>query len=485
MTQLTLDAAPRRDQYDAVVVGSGPNGLAAAITIAREGRSVLVMESAPTVGGGMRSSELTLPGFVHDVCSAIHALAVVSPFFDDVPLEDHGLEWIYPPAAVAHPLPNGEAAIGWRSVEKTAEGLGADRAAYLRLFGPLSANGEKILAHVLGPFRPPRHPWVMSRFGWSAVRSAVGLASSHFQTELARGLFAGHAAHSVMPLENKLTAAVGLMLGITMHVGGWPVARGGSQQIADAMVRYLQSLGGEVVVNCEVTSLGELPSCSAILLDVAPQHLGRIAGDELPAGFRRKLDRYRFGPGAFKLDWALSDPIPWNNDHCGQAATVHVGGTLDEVAAAERAPWQGTHAESPFVLVAQQSLFDSQRAPSGQHTGWGYCHVPNGSDLDMTEQIEAQIERFATGFRDCILKRHVTSPADFQSYNANYVGGDITGGVMDIRQLFTRPTARIVPYSTPNRRIFICSASTPPGAGVHGMCGYFAARAALRGPLRA
>lgn len=471
---------PRHNRYDAVVVGSGPNGLSAAITLAASRKSVLLLEGHETIGGGMRSAELTLPGFRHDVCSAIHAMAVCSPFFHSVSLDRYGLEWIYPDAPVAHPLRDGRAAIGEVSVDACAVGLGRDAAAYQRLMHPLVENADKLLDHLLGPFRLPRHPLLLTRFGLSAIRSATGLINSKFATEEARALMAGHAAHSVMPLERKLTAAVGLMLAVTAHRGGWPVAKGGSQSIADALGQHLISLGGEIVVRREVHSVEELPDCGAVLLDVAPPALSRIAGEHFPKSFHRQLRRFRFGPAAYKLDWALDGPIPWRAEECRRAATVHVGGTIDEVAAAERDPWHDRHAKRPFVLVAQQSLFDRTRAPAGKQVAWGYCHVPNGSTADMAQSIEAQIERFAPGFRELILQRHVTTPADFEKYNANYVGGDITGGIMDLAQLFTRPTIRRVPYSTPAKNIYICSASTPPGAGVHGMCGYHAAQAALK-----
>lgn len=481
---LEFSSEPAQSRYDAVVVGSGPNGLAAAITVAKAGRSVVVIEAADDIGGGMRSAELTLPGFRHDVCSAIHALGVASPFFQSLPLDEFGLEWIHPDAPLAHALDDGDAAVAERSLETTCEQLGRDGDTYRRLFAPLVANAEKILAQNLGPFRPPRHPLVMARFGMRAVRSACGLASHRFRDDRAQGLFMGMAAHAVLPLEDWLTAAVGLMLGITAHCDGWPVAKGGSQQIANAMAGYLQTLGGEIVINRRVTALDELPAAEAVLLDVSPRQLSRIVGDALPSRFRKKLERYRYGPGVFKVDWALDGPIPWKSAECARAGTVHVGGNLAEVAAAERAPWEGRCAERPFLLVAQQSLFDPTRAPAGKQTGWAYCHVPHGSTVDMTEPIEAQMERFAPGFRDLILARHVTAPADFERRNENIIGGDITGGVMDLRQLFTRPTARVSPYTTPAGHIFLCSASTPPGGGVHGMCGYHAARAALKSVLR-
>jgi phytoene dehydrogenase-like protein len=473
------DPASRRS-YDAVVIGSGPNGLAAAITIARQQRSVLVVEAEATIGGGARSAELTLPGFVHDVCSAIHPLGIASPFFRSLMLAEHGLEWIHPPAALAHPLDDGTVAVLERSLEDTGRTLGPDADSYRRLMEPLVSHADDLFFETLGPLRPPRHPITLTRFGLRAVRSAWGLAHAWFKGPHARALFAGMAAHSILPLEQMLTAAVGLMLGVAGHAVGWPVPRGGSQRIADALTAYLRSLGGELVTNWRVQSLTELPSARAYLFDTAPRHLARICGKLLPTRFRQKLDRFRHGPGAFKLDWALDGPIPWRAEGCRRAATVHLGGTLEEIAAGESVVWRGSHPDRPYVLVAQQSLFDPTRAPAGKHTGWAYCHVPPGSTVDMTEAIEQQMERFAPGFRDCILARSVLTPGDFERHNANYVGGDISGGVMDIWQLFTRPTARLVPYSTPAKGIFLCSASTPPGGGVHGMCGYFAARAALR-----
>lgn len=466
-------------RYDAIVVGSGPNGLAAAITLARAGWSVLVLEAEETIGGGLRSKELTLPGFVHDVCSTIHVFGTASPFFRSVPLAEFGVEWVYPDAELAHPLDDGPAAMLERSIESTGQSLGRDADAYRRLMAPFVGRATELFADALGPLRMPRHPLLMARFGIRAIQSACGLARRWFQNEPARALFAGLAAHSIMPLEKTLTSAIGLMLGIAGHAVGWPVARGGSQRIANGLAAYLQSLGGQIETSRRVSSIDELPKARAYLFDVSPKHLSAICGARLPLRYRRALERFRHGPGAFKLDWALAGPIPWKSPECARAATVHVGGTLDEVAAGERAMWNGEHPERPFVLVAQASLFDSTRAPAGKHTGWAYCHVPNGSTVDMTERIEAQIERFAPGFRDLILVRHAASPAQFEQHNANYVGGDIIGGVTDLRQVFFRPAVRINPYTTPAKDIFICSASTPPGAGVHGMCGYFAAQAAL------
>jgi phytoene dehydrogenase-like protein len=466
--------------YDAIVVGAGPNGLAAAITLARAGYSVLVHEAKKTVGGGARSAALTLPGFVHDVCSAIHPLGVVSPFFRTLPLAEYGLQWIYPPAALAHPFDNGTAAVLERAVEATGETLGQDAAAYRRLMAPLVATWDRLAGMVLGPLQLPRHPLVLLRFGRLALRSARRLAEGRFAGEHARAFFGGLAAHAIMPLERPPTAAFGLILGLLGHTAGWPLPRGGSQQISNALADYLRALGGALVTDAPVASLDELPPARAVLCDVTPRQLLRLAGHRLPAGYQRQLTRYRYGPGAFKVDWALDGPIPWRAPACARAATLHLGGTLTEIAASERAVWHGECVDRPFVLVAQQSLFDPTRAPAGKHTAWAYCHVPHGSPWDMTERIERQIERFAPGFRDRVLARSVLSPAQLEHYNANYIGGDINGGVQDLWQLFTRPVPRLVPYATPVPGLYICSSSTPPGGGVHGLCGYFAARAALR-----
>ncbi|HXV44769.1 MAG TPA: NAD(P)/FAD-dependent oxidoreductase, partial [Anaerolineae bacterium] len=467
--------------YDTIVIGSGPNGLAAAITLAQAGCSVLLLEAKVTVGGGLRSAELTLPGFVHDVCSAIHPLGVGSPFFRRLPLAEYGLEWIYPPAPLAHPLDDGTTAVLEQSVETTGATLGQDAAAYRKLMAPLVADWDKLAGDLLGPFPfPPRHPLALARFGLSAIRSARSLAESRFQGEHARALFAGLAAHSIMPLEKPPTASFGLVLGLLGHALGWPLPKGGSQRIADALAAYFQSLGGEIVTNSSVEAVDELPPSRLVMFDVTPRQLLRLAGHRLPPGYRRQLEKYRYGPGVFKVDWALDGPIPWRAEACVRAGTVHVGGTLAEVAASERAMWQGPPAEKPFVLVVQQSLFDSTRAPAGKHTVWAYCHVPNGSTFDMTERIEAQIERFAPGFRERILARSVMPPAQMEQHNPNYIGGDINGGVQDFWQLFTRPVPRWIPYSTPIKGFYLCSSSTPPGGGVHGMCGYHAAKAALR-----
>ena len=469
-----------RPTHDAVIVGAGPNGLAAAITLARAGRSVLVVEGKETIGGGTRSAELTLPGFVHDVCSAIHPLGVASPFFRGLPLADHGLEWVFPPAAIAHPLDDGSAILVQRSVAATAAQLGVDAAAYRRLMGPLAADWRNVLGEMLGPLRFPRHPVSMVRFGLPALLPAATLAKMLFRGERARAVFAGMAVHAMMPLEWPATAAFGLMLGILAHAVGWPMVRGGSQRIADALAAHLRSLGGEILTDRPIERMDDLPPARTILFDVTPRQLEKIAGDRLPAPYRRKLRGYRYGPGVFKVDYALDGPVPWRAAECLQAGTVHLGGTLDEIAASERAVWRGEHPEQPYVLFVQQTPFDPTRAPAGKHTAWAYCHVPHGSTVDMTGRIEAQIERFAPGFRARILARSTRTAAEMAAYNPNYIGGDINGGVQDLRQLYTRPVASLNPYTTPASGIFLCSSSTPPGGGVHGMCGYFAAQAALR-----
>lgn len=467
---------------DAIVVGAGPNGLAAAIAIAQAGRKVTLFEAAPTIGGGARSAELTLPGFIHDVCSAIHPSAVASPFFRTLPLAGYGLEWIEPPAMLAHPFDDGSSVLVHRALDLTVEELREDGPAYRRLVGGLVARWPRLEDVVLGPLRWPRHPLVAARFGLQALQSAEGLASRTFSGPRARALFAGIAAHGMLPLDRRPTAAFGLVLGATAHVAGWVLPRGGAQRLSDALAAYLRSLGGEIVTGVTVRSIDELPPARAVLCDLSPRPLLRIAGHLFPPWYRRKLERYRYGMGAYKVDWALDGPIPWRAAACGRAGTVHLGGTLEEIAESERDAWSGRPARRPFVLVTQPTLFDASRAPEGRHTAWTYCHVPHGSAVEMLPRIEEQIERFAPGFRDRVLARAVAGPADIERNNANLVGGDIGSGVTDLGQMFARPTWRT--YSTPVRGLYICSASTPPGVGVHGMCGYFAARRALDEVLR-
>jgi phytoene dehydrogenase-like protein len=466
--------------YDAVVVGAGPNGLAGAVHLARSGRSVLLVEAADTVGGGTRSAELTLPGYVHDVCSAVHPFAVASPFFRDLALERRGLDFVHPPVPLAHPLADGTAVVLDRSVGETAAGLGSDGAAYRRLVEPFVDRFDDLADAVLGPLLPPRHPLLMARFGIHGIRSARAVAESAFSGVRARALLAGLAAHSVLPLDAPLTTAFALVLGAAAHAVGWPVARGGSQRIADALVAELLASGGAIETGRHVRSVDELPPAAVVLLDVAPSHLADMAGVRLPASYRHRLRRFRHGPGVFKVDLALTGPLPWTAAKCSTAGTVHLGGTLEEIAAAEAEVAAGAHPDRPFVLLAQQSLFDDSRAPAARHTVWAYCHVPNGSKVDMTERIEAQIERFAPGFRDLVIGRHVAGPADIERDNANCVGGDISGGAHGGLQLIARPVPALVPYATPADGIYLCSSSTPPGAGVHGMCGFNAAVAALR-----
>jgi phytoene dehydrogenase-like protein len=469
--------------HDAIVVGSGPNGLAAAITLAGAGRSVLVLEGAETPGGGCRSAELTLPGYVHDVCSAVHPLVAGSPFFRSLPLAELGVELVHPEAPLAHPLDDGGAVVLERSIDATSLGLGADGAAYRDLVGPLVRDAEGLIDGLLAPpLRPPRHPLALARFARHGLRSAVGLGE-RFSGERARALLAGMAAHSIRPLDAPLTAGFGLVLTILGHAVGWPVARGGSGRIADAMVALLHTLGGRLETGRPVTSLDELPPARAVLLDVTPRQLLAIAGGRLPPSYRRRLARFRYGPGAFKVDWALAEPIPWRSPDCARAATVHLGGTMAEIAAAEAAVAAGDHPERPYVLLAQQTIADPSRAPEGRHTAWAYCHVPAGSPVDMAERIERQVERFAPGFRDLVLARATRGPAQLERENPNQVGGDVTAGLQDLRQTLARPVARPDPYATPAPGIYICSASTPPGGGVHGMCGHLAARSALRREL--
>ncbi len=469
---------------DAVVVGAGPNGLMAAVVLARAGRRVTVLEAADVPGGGTRSAELIQSGAIHDICSAIHPLARASPAFraldHDGLLRGRGLEWVHPTVPVAHPLDGGRAAVLHRSVAETASGLGVDGASYERLIGPFVDAGFELTDGLLSPLRiPPAHPIHLARFGVQGVRSAHGLASRRFETDEARALFAGLAAHSILSLRSPATAAYGLILGVLGHVVGWPMARGGSQRIADALVGIIEDAGGTIECGHRVGSLSELPSSSAVVLDLTPRQVLAVLGDRAPGRFTRALRRYRYGPGVVKVDWVLDGPIPWTNQQCGNAGTVHLGGTLDEIAAAEDEVMRGRIPERPYVLLAQQSLFDPTRSLEGTHTVWGYCHVPNGSPVDMTDRIEAQIERFAPGFRDRVVGRHVMTTSAMEQHNENYVGGDINGGAGDIRQFVARPTLGLHPWRTPVDGVWMCSASTPPGGGVHGMGGWHAAHDVL------
>jgi phytoene dehydrogenase-like protein len=468
---------PQKTTYDAVVVGSGPNGLAAAVVMARAGRSVLVLEAQDSLGGGTRSAQLTLPGYVHDVCSAVHPMALASPFFRSLPLQEHGLEWIYPPLPLAHPRDDGTAVVLDRSLDATCESLGADGQSYRNLVGPVVQDWGAIESAILGPLGIPRNPITMSGFGLHAIQPASRLARNKFRTAAARALFAGLAGHSIVPLEKWGTAAIGLVLAAVGHVYGWPIPRGGSQCIADALASYLRSLGGEIQCGVLVESISDLPSARTILCDLTPQGLLKIGAQVLPANYQKALRRYKYGPGVFKVDWALSDPIPWRAKECSRAGTVHIGSSLEEIAHSERAAWNGSQNDKPFVLVTQPSLFDSTRTPKGCHTAWAYCHVPNNSDFDMTSRIESQIESLAPGFGKAILARSIRTPVELQRHNANLVGGDISGGANNLMQLFLRPTRRV--YATPRPGLYLCSSSTPPGGGVHGMCGYHAAVRAL------
>jgi phytoene dehydrogenase-like protein len=471
---------PRSDQYDAVIVGAGPNGLSAGIVLAQAGLSVLIVEAKDSIGGGARTEELTLPGFRHDVCSAIHPMGVVSPFMRKLPLHEHGLEWAFSPIAIAHPLDDGNAGAIEQSLDATASALGVDGQPWHSMMAPFVRNSDALFSEILRPLRVvPRHPFLMARFGLYGLRPATTVAK-RFHTDHARALFAGCAAHSFLPLEAAASTSFGLALILAGHATGWPCARGGSDAISRALAAHFRLLGGQITTSHPVRTMRDVPSSRAVIFDVTPRQLAMVAGDELPSRYVRRLRRYRYGPGVFKVDWALSGPIPWTAEACRRAATVHVGGTIEEIATNESAIWRGAATDKPFVLVAQQSLFDPTRAPAGKHTGWAYCHVPNGSTADMTEAIERQIERFAPGFRDLILARHTINTAQYEDRNANFIGGDIAGGANNLTQFLMRPFPKRDPYATPNPRLYIGSSSTPPGGGVHGMCGYWAAQSVLR-----
>ncbi|MEB0249258.1 MULTISPECIES: NAD(P)/FAD-dependent oxidoreductase [unclassified Mucilaginibacter] len=468
----------KRD-FDAIIVGSGPNGLAAAILMQQNGLKVLLLEAKSEIGGGLRTAELTLPGFKHDICSAIHPLAAASPFLKTLPLADFGLNYIYPEIDAAHPLEHAKPAILCRSIDLTAQHLGEDEQTYRKLMGSVTKNWPLIDADILGPLHFPKHPLALASFGLDAIKSATMLANQ-FKTKQAKALIAGMAAHAIQPITNLATSAIALVLMAAGHLQGWPIPKGGSNSIANALAAYFESIGGNIQTDTYIKSLDQLPSTHAILFDITPKQLLAIAGHKFSSIYKWQLERYRYGMGVYKVDWALSEQIPFEAEACRKAGTVHLGNTLNEIRDAEQQTWNGKHPDKPYVLLAQQSLYDDTRAPKGKHTAWAYCHVPNGSTKNMTEIIERQIERYAPGFKDTILAKHTMDTTQMEEYNPNYIGGDINGGVIDLGQLFTRPALRYSPYKTSEKGMYICSSSTPPGGGVHGMCGYYAAKKALK-----
>ncbi len=466
--------------YDIVIIGSGPNGLSAGIFLAQKGLKVLMLEAAQTVGGGTRTAELTLPDFHHDVCSAVHPMGELSPYLQQLNLAKYGLEWIHPIVSVAHPLDGEPAVILSKSVEETAVNVGVDEKGYKRLMQPIANHVDWLLADSLKPLGIPSHPFFLAKFGMKAALSATFASKLFFKGKRAKALFAGCAGHSVLPLEKMFTAALGLVFLACGHAINWPIAKGGSQSIADALLKCFQDAGGEIQFSKRISHFAELPRAKAYLFDTDPLQVAKIAEAELPRNYIKRLRKYNYGMGTFKIDYALSAPIPWKDKRCLDASTVHLGGTIEEIAASEKAAWNGQYCDSPYVLLTQQSQFDDTRSPKGQHTCWAYCHVPFGSERDMSREIENQIERFAPGFKDIILAKSSMNTKAFHQYNLNYVGGAVTGGAADITQLFTRPVARFDPYSTPNPKIFMCSAATPPGGGVHGMNGYWAAKSVFK-----
>jgi len=466
--------------YDAFVIGSGPNGLAAAIALAQQGLKVKIFESKDSVGGGTRTLELREPGFKHDICSAVHPTAVSSPFFNTLPLSDYGLEWIHPDFPVAHPLEDGEAVIAEKSFENTLERLGADSKNYRKLFKEFVDSWQYLSKDLFGTLRIPNHPLAMMRFGWYGMFSSNLLSSSFFKLDRTKAYFAGLAAHSILPLENAFTASFGLVLGTTVHSVGWPIAKNGSHSITKALAGFFEFLGGEIELNTHIESLEEFPANKPILFDLTPQQITTIADSKIPDSLKDRLLRYNYGPGAFKVDFALSEPVPWLNEECKKAGTLHLGGSMEELAYSEKEVWKGIHSEKPYVLVSQPSVFDESRAPKGKHVLWSYCHVPNGSTEDMEERIINQIERYAPGFRDIIISTSTMTAMDFEKYNPNYIGGDINGGAQNLIQLFGRPLIKWDPYKLPVDHLYICSSSTPPGGGVHGMSGFNAARSVLK-----
>ncbi len=467
-------------EYDAIIVGSGPNGLSAGILLAQNGLSVKIIEAKDTIGGGTRTQELTEPGFLHDVCSAVHPTAASSPFLSSLPLHKYGLEFIQPEVAAAHPLEHGKAVIAYQSLEKTLEGFGADAKHYSNLVSSFSNDWKYLAKDLFGTLRNPNHPLLMARFGWYGMMSTTLLANSMFDTEEVKAYFAGMAAHSILPLEKAFTASFGLVLVASLHAVGWPIAKGGSAKIAQAMGDFFKELGGEIETGNEIKELKQLPSSKVVLFDLTPYQIAKILGNHLPLGYKKQLENYKYGPGAFKIDIAMSEPVPWANPDARKAGTLHLGGTLEELAYSEAEIWKGNHPEKPYVLVSQPSVFDDTRAPEGKHTLWSYCHVPNGSTKDCTDEILNQIERYAPGFRDTIISYSTMTAVQMNEYNANYIGGDINGGAQYVKQLFGRPVLKWNPYKMPVPGFYICSASTPPGGGVHGMSGYNAAKSALK-----
>ncbi|MCI0616965.1 NAD(P)/FAD-dependent oxidoreductase [bacterium] len=465
--------------YDAIVIGAGPNGLSAAIQLARQGLSVCVFEASSQIGGGARSEQLTLPNFIHDVCSAVHPMGFISPFFKALPLQEYGLEWIESPLALVHPFDHEPAAFLSKSIQQTAENLGQDKQAYLDLMTPFIKHSETLLTEILKPIRISKHPFLMARFGLAAIRSASELANSKFKTDRTKALFSGCAAHSMVSLDKIATTSFGISLAMVAHIVGWPIIKGGSQKLAHCLENYFRSLGGEIETGRKVESLDLLPASKVILLALTPRQVASVAADQLPQKFRDRLLKFQYGPGIFKIDWALNGPIPWKDPACSQSATLHLGSSFDEILESESNAWTGKTSAKPFVILAQPCLFDSTRAPAAKHTGWAYCHVPHGSDVDRTEVIEKQVERFAPGFKDLILARHTFNSTQLHEHNENIIGGDIGGGANDFMQIIARPVLKWDPYSTPSPRIFICSSSTPPGGGVHGMCGFNAANSVL------
>ncbi len=476
--------SPSDNNYDAYVIGSGPNGLAAAISLAQKGLKVIIYEAKSSIGGGTRTEELTEPGFLHDVCSAVHPTAAASPFFNTLPLADYGLEWIHPDFPIAHPFDNEEPIIIEQSFDDTLQRLGKDGKNYNALFKELIDSWPYLVNDVFGTLRVPKHPLTLARFGWYGMFSAKHLSNSIFKSERLKTYFAGLAAHSILPLENAFTSTFGLMLGITAHSVGWPVAKGGSKSITDALAAHFLSLGGTIEVNRHIESIDLLPENKPVLFDLTPRQVATIAGSRIPSAIQSKLKKYVYGPGVFKIDFALSEEVPWSDVECRKAGTLHLGGSFAEISRSEKDIWKGKHNESPYVLISQPSLFDATRAPNGKHTLWAYCHVPAGSTRDMTTEIENQIERFAPGFKDTIISKAVMNTIDFEKYNPNYIGGDINGGAQFVKQLFGRPLLKWNPYKLGDDGIYICSSSTPPGGGVHGMAGFNAAQTVLKNEFK-